>query len=220
MLRFYVLYCLASVAFLGLHLLGRGKRRINLAKTNGECYEFWREDNLLYLLEVGWYDLSDWIDWGLFKRREARRVARKKTELARLRKHLKEVRQARRETPKEEVCVPLVVAVSLAVGAWILTIGALIVGVFLEDHQAPLVLACYSMLAGMIFNVVALAVDDKRERIEKARRYAESRRHEDEAPEEEEPVIEECKSNDSDSTVDAELRVVRNRNRKKKKRRK
>ena len=81
-------------------------------------------------------------------------------------------------------------------------------------------LSWYSTLAGMIFASVAFKIDDKRERVEKARRYAESRRRKDEAPEEEEPVIEECKSNDSDSTVDAELRVVRNRNRKKKKRRK
>ena len=102
MLKIYALYCLISFTFFGLYIVRRGKKRIGLMKANGEPYDFWREDNLLYLVEVGYHDLADWIEWNVFMIKEARRIAKKKAALTSLRKRVRERALSARKSCCEE----------------------------------------------------------------------------------------------------------------------
>ncbi|MBR5026988.1 hypothetical protein IKX64_00080 [Candidatus Saccharibacteria bacterium] len=68
----------------------------------GEEHEFWREGSLLYQAKIGYQDLEDWFEWRISEHKKARRLAKKKAALTSLRKRVRERMLATRKSRREE----------------------------------------------------------------------------------------------------------------------
>lgn len=105
LLSIYLSLCAVSNVIFGLHLVRRGRDKIEWLESMCEDYDVYHRNNLFYQAAVGYQDLEDWLEWRFSELRKARRIAHKKSKLMKLRKYIrKHVLESRKLRREEEAC--------------------------------------------------------------------------------------------------------------------
>lgn len=226
LLTAYLSLCAVSSILFGLHLVRRGRNKIEWMNCVGEEHEFWREGSLLYQAKVGYQDLEDWFEWRIYEHEKALRLAKKKAALTSLRKRIRgrmlATRKSRREekTLREEEIRRLVDTMDRAANRMFLlsflpVAIVLIISMMVTEFWSLglLFLALVMVFAIDPLSNVSFSADISADVIGKV-----LQEHEEEAAKKSPKPVRAQDSNvnrnkrANSSTVDAELRVVRNKN--------